>query len=89
MIDLNSDKIDNPEDNTQENEKVENSSIKKRVIIGAGIVALLIAGCVGGYAGCNYKQACSEHNQQVEVLYSKASDSVAAFKADPGLLTFE
>ena len=30
MIDLNSDKIDNPEDNTQENEKVENSSIKKR-----------------------------------------------------------
>lgn len=89
MIDLNSDKIDNPEDNTQENEEVENSSIKKRVIIGAGIVALLIAGCVGGYAGYNYKQACSEHNQQVEVLYSKASDSVAAFKADPGLLTFE
>lgn len=44
MIDLNSDKIDNPEDNTQENEKVENFSIKKRVIIGAGIVALLIAG---------------------------------------------
>lgn len=89
MIDLNSDKIDNPEDSTQENEKVENSSIKKRVIIGAGIVALLIAGCVGGYAGYNYKQACSEHNQQVEVLYSKASDSVAAFKADLGLLTFE
>ena len=89
MIDLNSDKIDNPEDNTQENEKVENSSIKKRVIIGAGIVALLIAGCVGGYAGYNYKQACSEHNQQVDVLYSKASDSVAAFKADPTLLTFE
>lgn len=89
MIDLNSDKIDNPEDNTQENEEVENSSIKKRVIIGAGIVVLLIAGCVGGYAGYNYKQACSEHNQQVEVLYSKASDSVAAFKADPGLLTFE
>lgn len=89
MNDLNSDKIDNPEDNTQENEEVENSSIKKRVIIGAGIVALLIAGCVGGYAGYNYKQACSEHNQQVEVLYSKASDSVAAFKADPGLLTFE
>lgn len=89
MIDLNSDKIDNPEDNTQENEEVENSSIKKRVIIGAGIVALLIAGCVGGYAGYNYKQACSEHNQQVEVLYSKASDSVAAFKADPTLLTFE
>lgn len=89
MIDLNSDKIDNPEDNTQENEEVENSSIKKRVIIGAGIVALLIAGCVGGYAGYNYKQACSEHNQQVEVLYSKASDNVAAFKADPGLLTFE
>lgn len=89
MIDLNSDKIENPEDNTQENEEVENSSIKKRVIIGAGIVALLIAGCVGGYAGYNYKQACSEHNQQVEVLYSKASDSVAAFKADPGLLTFE
>lgn len=89
MIDLNSDKIDNPEDNTQENEKVENSSIKKRVIIGARIVALLIAGCVGGYAGYNYKQACSEHNQQVEVLYSKASDSVAAFKADLGLLTFE
>ena len=89
MIDLNSDKIDNPEDNTQENEEVENSSIKKRVIIGAGIVALLIAGCVGGYAGYNYKQACSEHNQQVEVLYSKASDSVAAFKANPGLLTFE
>lgn len=29
MIDLNSDKIDNPEDNTQENEEVENSSIKK------------------------------------------------------------
>lgn len=89
MNELNSDKIDNPEDNTQENEEVENSSIKKRVIIGAGIVALLIAGCVGGYAGYNYKQACSEHNQQVEVLYSKASDSVAAFKADPGLLTFE
>lgn len=89
MNDLNRDKIDNPEDNTQENEEVENSSIKKRVIIGAGIVALLIAGCVGGYAGYNYKQACSEHNQQVEVLYSKASDSVAAFKADPGLLTFE
>lgn len=89
MIDLNSDKIDNPEDNTQENEEVENSSIKKRVIIGAGIVALLIAGCVGGYAGYNYKQACSEHNQQVGVLYSKASDSVAAFKADPGLLTIE
>ena len=89
MINLNSDKIENPEDNTQENEEVENSSIKKRVIIGAGIVALLIAGCVGGYAGYNYKQACSEHNQQVEVLYSKASDSVAAFKADPGLLTFE
>lgn len=89
MIDLNSDKIDNPEDNTQENEKGENSSIKKRVIIGAGIVALLIAGCVGGYAGYNYKQACSEHNQQVDVLYSKASDSVAAFKADPTLLTFE
>ena len=37
MIDLNSDKIDNPEDNTQENEEVENSSIKKRVIIGAGV----------------------------------------------------
>lgn len=89
MIDLNCDKIGDPEDNTQENEEVENSSIKKRVIIGAGIVALLIAGCVGGYAGYNYKQACSEHNQQVEVLYSKASDSVAAFKADPGLLTFE
>lgn len=34
MIDLNSDKIENPEDNTQENEEVENSSIKKRVIIG-------------------------------------------------------
>ena len=48
MNELNSDKIDNPEDNTQENEEVENSSIKKRVIIGAGIVALLIAGCVGG-----------------------------------------
>lgn len=60
MNELNSDKIDNPEDNTQENEEVENSSIKKRVIIGAGIVALLIAGCVGGYAGYNYKQACSE-----------------------------
>lgn len=89
MIDLNNDKIDNPEDNTQENEEVENSSIKKRVIIGSGIVALLIAGCVGGYAGYNYKQACSEHNQQVEVLYSKASDSVVAFKADPRLLTFE
>lgn len=89
MNELNSDKIDNPEDNTQENEEVKNSSIKKRVIIGAGIVALLIAGCVGGYAGYNYKQACSEHNQQVEVLYSKASDSVAAFKADPGLLAFE
>lgn len=89
MNDLNRDKIDNPEDNTQENEEVENSSIKKRVIIGAGIVALLIAGCVGGYAGYNYKQACSEHNQQVEVLYSKASDSVAAFKVDPRLLTFE
>lgn len=66
MIDLNSDKIDNPEDNTQENEEVENSSIKKRIIIGAGIVVLLIAGCVGGYAGYNYKQACSEHNQQVK-----------------------
>lgn len=89
MNELNSDKIDNPEDNTQENEEVENSSIKKRVIIGAGIVDLLIAGCVGGYADYNYKQACSEHNQQVEVLYSKASDSVAAFKVDPGLLTFE
>lgn len=89
MNELNSDKIDNPEDNTQENEEVENSSIKKRVIIGAGIVALLIAGCVGGYAGYNYKKACSEHYQQVEVLYSKASDSVAAFKAGPGLLTFE
>lgn len=89
MIDLKNDKIDNPEDKTQENEEVENSSNKKRVIIGAGIVALLIAGCVGGYAGYNYKQACSEHNQQVEVLYSKASDSVAAFKADPRLLTFE
>ncbi len=88
MIDLNSDKIDNPEDNTQENEEVENSSIIKRVIIGAGIVVLLIAGCVGGYAGYNFKQACSEHNQQVEVLYSKASDSVAAFKAYSGLLTF-
>ena len=37
MIDLNSDKIENPEDNTQENEEVENSSIKKRVIIGAGV----------------------------------------------------
>ena len=34
MNELNSDKIDNPEDNTQENEEVENSSIKKRVIIG-------------------------------------------------------
>lgn len=34
MNDLNRDKIDNPEDNTQENEEVENSSIKKRVIIG-------------------------------------------------------
>lgn len=89
MIDLNNDKIDNPKDNTQENEEVENSSNKKRVIIGVGIVALLIAGCVGGYAGFNYKQACSEHNQQVEVLYSKASDGVAAFKADPRLLTFE
>ena len=89
MIDLKNDKIDNPEDKTQENEEVENSSNKKRVIIGAGIVALLIACCVGGYAGYNYKQACSEHNQQVEVLYSKASDSVAAFKADPRLLTFE
>lgn len=89
MNELNSDKIDNLEDNTQENEEVEISSSKKRVIIGAGIVALLIAGCVGGYAGYNYKQACSEHNQQVEILYSKASDSVAAFKADPGLLTFE
>lgn len=28
MNDLNSDKIDNPEDNTQENEEVENSSMK-------------------------------------------------------------
>lgn len=28
MNDLNRDKIDNPEDNTQENEEVENSSIK-------------------------------------------------------------
>ena len=28
MNELNSDKIDNPEDNTQENEEVENSSIK-------------------------------------------------------------
>lgn len=64
MIDLKNDKIDNPEDKTQENEEVENSSNIKRVIIGAGIVALLIAGCVGGYAGYNYKQACSEHNQQ-------------------------
>lgn len=89
MIDLNNDKIDNPEDNTQENEEAEKSSIKKRLIIGVGIVALLIAGCVGGYATYNYKQACSEHNQQVEVLYSKASDSVAAFKADPRLQTFE
>ena len=89
MTDLNYDKIDNPEDKTQGNEEVKNSSIKKRVIIGAGIVALLIAGCVVGYAGYNYKQACSEHNQQVEVLYSKASDSVVAFKADPRLLTFE
>lgn len=71
MNELNSDKIDNPEDNTQENEEVENSSIKKRVIIGAGIVALLIAGCVGGYAGYNYKQACSEHNQQVEVCIQR------------------
>lgn len=89
MTDLNYDKIDNPEDKTQGNEEVKNSSIKKRVIIGAGIVALLIAGCVVVYAGYNYKQACSEHNQQVEVLYSKASDSVVAFKVDPRLLTFE
>lgn len=89
MTDLKYDKIDNPEDKTQRNEEVKNSSIKKRVIIDAGIVALLIAGCVVGYAGYNYKQACSEHNQQVEVLYSKASDSVVAFKADPRLLTFE
>ena len=37
MIDLNNDKIDNPEDKTQENEEVENSSNKKRVIIGAGV----------------------------------------------------
>lgn len=73
MTDLKYDKIDNPEDKTQRNEEVKNSSIKKRVIIDAGIVALLIAGCVVGYAGYNYKQACSEHNQQVEVLYSKAS----------------
>lgn len=89
MTDLNYDKIDNPEDKTQGNEEVKNSSIKKRVIIGAGIVALLIAGCVVVYAGYNYKQACSEHNQQVEVLYTKASDSVVAFKVDPRLLTFE
>lgn len=89
MTDLNYDKIDNPEDKTQGNEEVKNSSIKKRVIIGAGIVALLIAGCVVVYAGYNYKQACSEHNQQVEVLYSKASDSFVSFKADPRLLTFE
>lgn len=89
MTDLNYDKIDNPEDKTQGNEEVKNSSIKKRVIIGAGFVALLIAGCVVVYAGYNYKQACSEHNQQVEVLYSKASDSVVAFKVDPRLLTFE
>lgn len=40
MNDLNRDKIDNPEDNTQENEEVENSSIKKRVIIGAGMIPL-------------------------------------------------
>lgn len=89
MIDLNNDRIDNPEDKAQENEGVENTSNKKRVIIVTGIAALLIAGCVGGYAGFNYKQACSEHNQQVEVLYSNASDSFAAFKSDPRQLTFE
>lgn len=89
MIDLNNDRIDNSEDKAQENDGVETTSNKKRVIIVTGIAALLIAGCVGGYAGFNYKQACSEHNQQVEVLYSKASDSVAAFKSDPKQLTFE
>ena len=37
MTDLKYDKIDNPEDKTQRNEEVKNSSIKKRVIIDAGV----------------------------------------------------
>lgn len=47
MIDLNNDKIDNPKDNTQENEEVENSSIKKRVIIGSvSLLCLLLVASV-------------------------------------------
>lgn len=81
--------LDIDQDDAAEGKEDENSSNKKRVILTVGIAAVLIAGCIGGYAGYNYKQACSEHNQQVEVFYSKANDSIATFKTDPKLLTFE
>lgn len=77
------------QDNDKKAVEAEQPSSKKRLAISVGIAALLIAGCVGAYAGYNYKQECSEHNQQAEVSYSKASDSAAAFKADPKLMTFE